>query len=90
MSSDSKFLNVMSSSLSEAEMAYSWFNKWSISSDKLVCDSLASECGLGSCKGSVDSNGMIIGFSWGYGLEVLDCVSSSCKIHGKISLFFLW
>ena len=44
-------------------MAYSWFSKWSISPDKLV---VASGCGLdlGSCKGSIGSNGMIIGSGW--------------------------
>ena len=85
-SSDSRFLNIMSSSLSEADMAYSWFSKWPISSDKLVC--VASRCGLGSCNGSVDSKGMIIGSSWWYLLEVLVWVSYLCKIHRKISLFF--
>ena len=60
LSSDSKFLSIISSSLNEADMAYSWFSKWSISSDKLV----AAGYGLGSCKGSVDSNGIMMGSGW--------------------------
>ena len=76
MSSDYRFLNIISSSLSEAEMTYSWFNRWSISSDKVgsgSCDnSLASKgscsvslgCDLGSYNDSLASNGIIMGSGW--------------------------
>ena len=65
LSSDSKFLSILSNSLKEADMEYSWFNKWSISSDRLVAG-----CGLRSCKGTADSKGIVIGSGWWCHLEV--------------------
>ena len=40
-------------------MEYSWFSRWSVSSDRLD----VAGCGLGSYKGSVASKGIVMGSS---------------------------